>query len=339
MTGSVRWLTRYDRSGASSRYRVFQYTDHELLGRFEHAVAPMNRWGASPLERVAGVGKRLLDVRRDAAVDVVVVQKELVMPPPLFRIAARAERWSRPVVWDLDDAVWIGRSGARDAAVWMAQRCDVVVAGNELIAEWARSRGASDVVVIPTTFTPSTSLLPTPLPTDPEPGAKLVWIGSPATTPLLDRFTPMIASWFKAVPALRLELVGAGPSELSKLPGVVNTAWSARAEHVALVSADFGLALQGSGGYNDFKCGFKVVQYLSHGVVPIATAGAVHRSILGDAGILLEEGSDSGSRDVIEQISLPPSSEQRALAMQRWRTRFSTEIGASEWATVLDRLV
>jgi hypothetical protein len=340
----VVWLTRYGSEGASTRYRAMQYLPALADAGIESEVDPLAAWGAPAKHQLSGAARRvgrLRSIGRTAA-DVIVVQKEPVMPPALWplvrgRLGAHGRR-RPPVVWDVDDAVWIGRTGARSMAEAMARSVDVVVAGNSSIGRWASKAGARRVEIVPTCFTPA-GTMPDAHPDDRAAGERpveVVWIGSPASARLLDASAERLRALFAGSGA-RLTVMGGeptadfGPLEVQVVP------WSPTAEHEHLLRADYGLGLQPRTEYADHKCGFKLVQYLAYGVIPIATDSPVHRELLGDVGYLVDDAASvARARDA---ISRQPQPDERAGARLRWETTCATAVGAARWREILDSVV
>lgn len=327
------WLTRYGPEGASSRYRAYQFASPLEAAGWQSLFEPMVPWRAGGLARVSGLARRSFRLGRlrgaVGAGGVVVVQKEPLMPPSAFVALAGLIRSPRvPVLWDVDDAVWLGRAGAAAMTRRMCGLADVVVAGNHLIAERLAGWGA-DTVVIPTCYTPSASLDRTDRGDDP----RLLWIGSPATAPLLAPYAAVLEDALAAIPSLRMEFIGGDPpTEIAGHARVEVTPWSPSAELEGLRRAHFGLALQPRDPYADHKCGFKLVQYLSAGLVPIASDGPVHREIVGSTGLLVGERTDGA---IVERLGVAPTPAEVEAALSRWEQHYSLDRGASAWAEVL----
>lgn len=332
---SVRWLTRYGPEGASSRYRVHQYVDGLRDRGVESSCAPLAAW-RSPLWRQAlGLSHRVVDLAMKGRgnPNVVVVQKEPVMPPSLWSACRRLVRpGGIPLVWDVDDAVWLGRRGALSMATSMAHAADLVVAGNDLIADWMVRAGARSVQVLPTCFRPQ---IPPQRADRERSTVEVVWVGSPATARLLAAHRPALQA-ILADPSVRLTLVGGSIPALGPAEQIRVVAWSPEAEHEWLSTADYGLALQPRNEYADHKCGFKIIQYMAYGVVPIASDGPVHRQIVGDTGLLLA--ADPLLAELTDRVGRAPTADERALAVQRWSARYDRTVGEAAWCSILGAL-
>jgi hypothetical protein len=331
----LRWLTRYGPEGASARYRAYRVAENLAEFGWESTLEPLAAWRAPATHLAMGPLKRmwrLSGLAGRAQTTALIVQKEPLMPPVLFRdrLLRELRRTDRPLIWDVDDAVWLGSAPAHRMAVRMCQLSDVVVAGNHLIADWARSNGA-EARVIPTCYQPKIALDPDPS----APGAvRLLWVGSPATAALLEPWAPLFDRILRALPDVWIRFVGGvPPASIRAHPRVESLDWSPEIEAEALHWADYGLALQDRTPYNDHKCGFKLVQYMSHGVVPLAVRNPVHETMLGGVGLLIE-GAEQAD-DVCLFVTEPPSSSQVHAARNRWQSLFSEEAAAREWDLLL----
>ena len=155
----------YGRSAGSSRVRVFEWIDHLGLDAVVHVFTEENAAGFKQIGR-----HPLRSIRRHRELaateidpdDVVLIHRELSPlsdgseEERLLRAGARG-------IVDLDDGLqWDWGQGGRarrlqpktPKVLRMVKAADVVIAGNDLIAEWA-GQHASDVVVIPSCVEPS----------------------------------------------------------------------------------------------------------------------------------------------------------------------------------------
>lgn len=329
---SVLWLTRYGHEGASSRYRVHQFVEPLKLGGIRSSTRPLARWQSSRTDAARTVASRLVDLGKKPVDDVVVIQKEPVMPAQLWPIARQlVRRIDVPIVWDIDDAIWVHGAAHERMARDIARIGTCVVAGNDLIAEWARSVGARSVTVIPTCYEPATA---PPRPRrEASDGVRIVWLGSPSTAQLLEHEVRRLR-FLASLPRVQMKFIGGcPPEEIRDLPNVEVLDWSPEVEHRQLVTADFGLALQPRTPFADHKCGFKIVQYMAYGVVPIATDNPVHRQMIADSGLLVDPDTTDG---LIGSFVARGSTDERRTAVQnRWRQMYSVDVGAQAWSRLI----
>jgi len=224
-------LPRYDRSGASSRQRLLQFVpDLARLG-WEITVRPLHRPAylaalyagrrRSPLAVAADYARRLGVLRDAGRHDLIWVERELLpwLPWGLERRCTPR----RPLVVDYDDAVFhrydhhglaIVRRLLGDKIDRVMRQASLVVAGNDYLAERARSVGAGRIAVVPTVIDPA--LYPAPGPGAPAARPFVIgWIGTPATVGYLRMVGPALATLAAESP-VRLVTIGASID----LPGV-----------------------------------------------------------------------------------------------------------------------
>ncbi|WP_290650808.1 glycosyltransferase family 1 protein, partial [Aquisalimonas sp.] len=229
-------LTRYGRLGASSRLRTYQYQAPlrahgidvriEPLFRDPYVEALYKRRNRS-LHVVASFGRRIAAAWTCRDVDALWVEKEMLPWIPAFVELALLPR-QRPLVVDYDDAIFHSydrhRSGAvrhllADKIDAVMRRADLVTAGNDYLAERARSAGAPHVELVPTVVDLD-HYRPVPAPRDGQ--TTVGWIGSPSTAFYLDALKPVMAS-LSAQHGIRAVAIGARPEQ------VAGTAFTAEA--------------------------------------------------------------------------------------------------------------
>lgn len=218
--------------------------------------------------------------REAADADAVILQRKLLPRVALGLLRRRVKR----LIFDFDDAVWLrdsyspkGFSDPRRARRFraMMRACDLVVAGNEYLANEAR-RFTSRVVVIPTCV--DVSKYPRS-PLAPRPSPLLVWVGSSSTLRGLEQFAPTLSAIGRAVPGTRLKLICDRFIDIPDLP-VDRCEWIESTEPAEIAAADIGIGWVPDDPWSRGKCGLKVLQYQSAGLPVVANPVGVQATFV-----------------------------------------------------------
>lgn len=269
--------------------------------------------------------------------DVLILQKKLLNPLDL----ALAVRAGKRFVYDFDDAVWTSHPNVQDEArrarehakqaprfEAVCRRADLVIAGNSFLAEKARA------------LNPRVEILPTPLDTGlyvPDEGRRssglpvVGWMGTACN----QFFLPELFSALAPL-AGRMQL-GVVSDEPFQGFGAAFEKWSPERELAQLQSMDIGLMPLSDDEYTRGKCGFKLLQYMACGAVPVAADVGFNREIVehGRTGFLVrtpEEWRESVS------LLLDDPARRAAMAVEARRTvveRFSLAASARRLFTIL----
>ena len=286
-------LTRYGTLGPSTRVRFAQF--RSALAAQGVAVECVPLLADVHLRRLySGRPRRALSVatayvrhawtavRRGP--DLVWIEKELLPYVPAW--VERSLLAGTPYVLDYDDATFhtydrhpsrlvrraLGRKVQR-----LMRGADLVVAGNEYLARYARQSGAPRVEVVPSVidldrYGPVTPPLEGPF--------TVGWIGSPGSEQALESFREAaseVASWRDT----RLVLVGASPAAL---PGVDHEtwAWSEGSEVDAMRAFHVGVMPLPDLPWERGKCGFKLIQCMGAGRPVVASPVGANVEIVRD---------------------------------------------------------
>jgi len=286
-------VTPYGRDGGSSRVRVYDWLDHLELTAEVHdyrgAAAnrpktlvrkPFSTFHAETSTRSTDVTGRHLLLSREAS------------PLSGGRLEARLLSAAAHGVYDVDDALFhdvgtgVRRVFSKEATWTRAVRAaDVVVAGNDYLAERA-SRIAGRVVVVPSCVEPSAyTPKPTYLLADPP---RLVWVGSPATESYLLGIAPSLLEVHRRTGA-RLRVVSAGAAPLGPLDSMVDrVTWSADGVAAALAGADIAIGPLTDSPYARGKCAYKLLQYAATGLPMVGSPVGANAVALEELGGLAE---------------------------------------------------
>lgn len=274
------WARHLERDGI--HFRISPFID-DAPTRIIHSRGHFLLKASAMLRGVARTLPRAAQVRR---YDVVFVPREaaLVGPPILERVAS----WSRPVIFDFDDAIWMPQHGSANPR-WRWLRypsktstiCRIaahVTAGNDFLAEWAR-RSNERVTVIPSTIdTGEYSFRKehrrTDIPT-------IGWSGSHSTVGFLREIIPGLVETASRR-RFRLLVVGAHIDPVDGL-NIECRPWSADREVRDIAEMDVGLMPLPDTPWTRGKCAMKALLYLSLGIPAVASPVGANVDVVRDS--------------------------------------------------------
>lgn len=287
-------LTKYDRNGASSRYRSLQYLDYFEQAGIRCTVAPLfstrylefkyARGRAAISEVIRAFVHRLRALTKARRYDVVFVQAELIpyFPAVLERLLVFL---GCNYIVDYDDALFhqydmhrsplIRKALTRKIATVM-RKASAVVVGNAYLAGYAHRAGASNVHLLPTVIDLHRySTMPSRRQDE---VFTIGWIGSPSTAKYLHVIHPALAEMC-ADGRSRVRLIGSGPVDL---PGVdvEVVAWDEATEVDEMRTFDVGVMPLTDDPWSRGKCGFKLIQYMACGLPTVASPVGVNSEIV-----------------------------------------------------------
>jgi len=242
----------------------------------------------------------------------------------------------RRLVYDVDDAIWHSSNpaagghrlallkGSRAKAKWLAQRATMVVAGNEILAEWVSAYSAH-VEIVPSLV--DAEAFPARTHTDRD---ELVvgWIGSRSTARFLRHLeSPLDRVASRLAPRrVRLLVVGApGPP----IRGVTTESlrWSEATQLEALTRMDVGVMPLPNDPWTRGKCAYKALQYMASGVPVVADDVGITSKVLaeGSAGVVVSspqewaEGIEVVAGDAEKRAALGEAG--RRVVLEQFSTR------------------
>jgi hypothetical protein len=196
-------------------------------------------------------------------------------------------RAARALVLDMDDAVYVRPTGPAGGGLQRKfevtlRASDLVICGNLHLRETLRSRHPRVRLLPPAS--PPPEVVPTPAVDTP---VRLVWTGSEATLPYLERLAPALEPLGGSV---LLEVLADGPPRLPASVPVSFTPWSLEAETTVLARAHIGLYPLDDEPWSLGKCAYKLHRYMQFGLPSVSSPHGGGREVLGDeeAGLLAE---------------------------------------------------
>lgn len=299
MSRVVLVLPKYTRSGASSRLRTYQYLPFLEEKNWQFTVKPLfdeayldSLYKGKRRSRVSMVFaylRRFFVILRASRYRFIWFEKELFPYMPAW-IELLLALFGLKYVVDYDDAIFHNYDLSRNKWIrrFIGNKIDIVmrnaycvIAGNEYLAERARTAGAKRVVVIPTVVDHHRYFFYK----QPQETITIGWIGSPTTQKYVEDLLPVLQELGQESD-FRLLLVGATADIVSRLPGIdVDVKpWSEGTETNLIQTMDIGIMPLQDGPWERGKCGYKLIQYMASGVPVIASPVGVNPSIVYGSG-------------------------------------------------------
>ncbi len=204
--------------------------------------------------------------------DKVFVHREICpIGPPFFELLF-AKCWSKKIFYDFDDAIWLPNTSHENR--WSASfKCHwkvryickwskKVSCGNEFLADYAR-RYQKEVWYIPTTLDVD-GISSTSSPNDSSTNLKIGWTGTHSTLKYLEKVVPVLKEIEKVLDFTFIVIADKNPS--LPLKNYVFVPWKKKSEWKDLAQLDIGIMPLDRSDWEEGKCGFKALQYLSLGI-------------------------------------------------------------------------
>lgn len=270
----------------SARVRVRQL----IPGLLEHGVRVVefvSRFGSfppttkaiRPLWAIASLGGRVPDIAWSHTCDVTLLQREF-----LSTFATLEFLTKRPRVLDVDDAIFLFRGGRHAAR--LAGQCDLVICGNDYLAE--RFAHWNDRVVVVPTGVDVDRFVPGTRTADARP-VVIGWIGTSSNLRYLCELESMLGDVLRTHPHSRLTVVSNVRPELRSVPAhqVNFVPWSAENELESVQGMDIGIMPLEDSEWERGKCSYKMLQYMACALPVVVTPVGMNAQVLSidDVGI------------------------------------------------------
>lgn len=287
-------LSRYQRSGASSRLRLIQYAgplESQGIGSslepfFDESYLEGLYSGRSTLAPIlAAYKRRTRQLLRAGNADLLWLEKE-ALPWLPWGVERSLLPRGVPLVVDYDDAVFHRYDMHRSTSVqWLLggkldklmASASLVTVGNHYLADRARASGAPRVEIIPTVVDLA-AYTQRPWPS-PEAVPTIGWIGTPSTW--TEYMAPMMPVLEQAAgeAGARIVAVGAGLAAAAH-PVLDNLPWTEDSEVTCIHAMDIGVMPLTDTPWARGKCGYKLIQYMACGIPVIASPVGINAEIV-----------------------------------------------------------
>ena len=319
-----------DPRGAGSRYRALQFLPALAAAGVKVVVEPVPPSGS----------RRRRLFRALAEYDLVFVQKKLFT---CWQVRTLRRR-SRSLVYDLDDAVMYRATGTGTPSSFtrrrrfsaIARAADLVIAGNEYLAEQARAYTDS-VTIIPTALDPGRY--------DPRPSRKpslgrltLGWVGSKSTLLYLESLRPTLQRLATRFPDVELKVICDAFPEFPFMP-TVRQVWGEETEALQIQSIDVGLAPLLEDPWSRGKCGLKILQYYAAGKPLVASPVGAQSQIVQEGVTGFHARDEAEWEERVAQLLADAELRVRmgAAGRERLEQRYSLDVAAPALIGALQR--
>jgi glycosyltransferase involved in cell wall biosynthesis len=225
------------------------------------------------------------------------------------------------LVFDVDDAIWLAPPDGKRACIRAAQCAEVVLAGNQYIADWF-SGYSQKVEIVPTAVDADQyRLIPREL-TE----FTIGWIGTSSNLRNIENISDALVNFFRLVPTARLLVVSDRPPRLSNMEpeNVVFIPWR-RAEEVQRINSfDVGIMPLSDDAWSRGKCSFKMLQYMACEVPCVASPIGMNYEVMQEASFGFSPRTQSEWLDALVALYEDASLRQnfaangRALVLRRY---------------------
>jgi glycosyltransferase involved in cell wall biosynthesis len=271
----------------SARARVRQYIEplsrHGITVR-EYPLPWGNilpkHYGLRPFWMTATAVSRMAALACSWTADVTWVSRQFL--PAFVPLDAMAKR---PMILDVDDAVWLNTGGRR--ARHLAGASDLVVCGNSFLANQF-SRWNANVTIIPTAVDTSW-YRPNGDDDGPRRPLFLGWTGTSGNFPFLYAIEEALMQVLRYCRHAKLLIVADGQPQFKWLPSsrVRFQRWTPDTESAAFARMSIGLMPLADNDWCYGKCSYKMLCYMAAGLPVVVTPAGMNREVLalGEVGL------------------------------------------------------
>ena len=300
----------------SSRLRIFQHLDALKAAGITVEVMLQPKRGESWGELL----------RKARTVDAVLWQKVLMSQWNVLRLRRVAKR----LLFDLDDAVWMGKknhvpyqSGKQARRFGFLMRyLDGAICGSPYLEQKIQSIAPS----LPTHLIP-TSVPELPFMGSPESGCSpehlpvVVWVGMGPNVAQVEAIEGELSATYASHPFL-LRIVSNRQPKFKQFTSWEFIEWSEKAEYDSIAFSDIGIMPLVDDGFTRGKCAYKALQYMACGLPVVASDVGVNRAWI--------EETSSG-------FVVKPGKWEAPLSALLSSPEKRREIGRNGWELVRDR--
>ena len=285
-------LSRYDRMGASSRLRSLQYIPYLQEVGIDVTIAPLFNdayvkalYGRKTSKRslFKAYFTRIYFLLSVTKFNLIWIEYEILPWLPSW-IELLFLNKKIPILVDYDDAIFHRYNQHRSFFVRfllgkkidiLMHRANIVIVGNEYLAEYTKKAKAIRVECLPTVVDANRYVV---LEKNTEDRLTIGWIGQPSTADYLVQLAPVL---MKIIAKYSVRVIAIGPNikQLESFPFEVKP-WTEDSEVIDINQFDIGIMPLSDNLWEKGKCGYKIIQYMACGIPVVATPVGVNKSIV-----------------------------------------------------------
>jgi glycosyltransferase involved in cell wall biosynthesis len=267
----------------SARFRVRQLIPALLQEGVEmdEFIPPISKYPPSqqwlrPLWGVAALAGRIPAIMATYKYDIVLLQREL-----LSTLVTLEPLTKCPRVLDVDDAIFLHRGGR--FAKRLAQLSDMVICGNDFIAEWF-SKWNKNITVIPTAID-TNRYIPRRENRSSQDKIVIGWMGTSGNFKYLYKIESALERVIKTRPEIIFKIISdRKPKFKEKLNEKIEyIKWSQETEITDIQSMTIGIMPLANTDWEKGKCSFKMLQYMACGIPVVVSPVGMNAQILGES--------------------------------------------------------
>lgn len=273
---NILFLTKYDQTGSSSRYRIYKYLRYYEEHDIKYTVKSLFNYRYFTIKNrfilffyvIFRFTLRLSYLFKSPRYDLIYIEYELFPYLPV-RIEALLKYLKCPYVLDYDDAIFHNYDGHPNKQICfllenkhpkIIKRASYVITGSPYLTQYV-SQFNSNVKEIPTSIDLNNYSFGDLILDDKS--FNIGWIGSKSTSKYIIDILPALIRFYEKHKC-RILLCGFQWRNQSEIPDFIEIVqWSPSLEKGFLKSLDVGLMPLADTPFARGKCGFKLIQYMA----------------------------------------------------------------------------
>lgn len=341
-------LHRKDRS-PGQRFRHEQYLSYLEEQGFEITYSNMlnseqdkifyglgNTFGKIQIG-LSSISKRLRDIFKASSYDYIFIYRDAFFFGTFFERLFKKSK--AKLVFDFDDSIWLEDANPNQSIFQRLKNptktgtiisyCDLTIAGNEYLANYAKQH-TSNIVIIPTTIDLEEY---TKVEVEKEDKVCIGWSGSFSTIKHFESaLEPLKVLKKKYGEKVYFKVIGDGNYENKELD-IQGLPWKKETELEDLCSIDIGIMPLPDDNWSKGKCGLKGLQYMALSIPTIMSPVGVNTDIIkdGENGFLA-----SSTNEWVEKLSLLIEDEKLRMKLgkagrETVEQEYSVEANKEKW--------